>query len=598
MSKSSSLCAVAKLLCEPLEPRRMLATVDIYAAGATGEETMEARLFDEVLATFENVGGDFDNGVFEKYSFEIDFEGGEVGDIDDIFIAFTNDLFIPGEVDRNLRVDAIVLSEFEGEEDLNIRYETEAAGVYSTGTWKPEDGIVRGYRQSEVLHTNGFFNYSDEEEGSTRIGIEAKGSEGGEQFDLQIDGVTVETFTVTQQTRFYSWTGPADQRIDYEQVRIVFTNDEFDPANGIDRNLIIDNVQVGRFTYRDFAIRPEREVTVFSTGTWRPQDGVQPGIRFSDTLHTNGYFQFGVFGQPAAGFFNNARPDQGDDAISENSGAFEVTIFRGGASDGEVSIDYETRFLTADGSDFVPVSGTAVFADGVTSVDVVIPIIDDNIVEGTEAFEFAIFNPTGGAFQNTNGVTRLEILDNDDPPLEGIVYEEDFFGTGDLGWTVNPFGTDTADEGQFEIGFPEGTFIGNDPFQVGFGIESNRVLATGLQAGDGIGSNDVDGGVTSALSPNIVLPDAPLELQLDYSFAHTSSATFADQLRISVVSGGEVTRILTTGGDGSKRIGEWTNTFISLDAFAGQTIQLLIEAEDSSGTALEAAIGKIVIETV
>jgi hypothetical protein len=36
--------------------------------------------------------------VFEKFSFEIDFERGELFDVGDIIVAFTNDL--PGEVNR------------------------------------------------------------------------------------------------------------------------------------------------------------------------------------------------------------------------------------------------------------------------------------------------------------------------------------------------------------------------------------------------------------------------------------------------------------------------------------------------------------------
>jgi hypothetical protein len=475
------------LCCELLEERRMLATFDVFAAGATGEETMEVRLFDRVLATFENVGGDFDNGVFEKFTFEVDFESGELGDEDDLFVAFTNDLYIAGEVDRNLRVDAIVLSEIDGSTDDPIRYETEASGVYSTGTWKPEDGIVRGYRESEILHTNGFFNFSRTPEGSTRIVIEAKGSEGGEQFDLQIDGQTVESFTVAQNSEFYTWTGPADQRIDYDQVRIVFTNDEYDPENGIDRNLVVEDVSVGRFFLRDFAIRPERSGTVFSTGTWLPEDGIQPGIRFSDTLHSNGYFQFGVF--------------------------------------------------------------------------------DETFVD-------------------------------DDPSNPGIIYEETF-ENGNAGWTFDPFGSDTADQGQWEIGNADATSINGEPFQLGQGFVGNRSLVTGLNAGSGIGNNDVDGGVTSALSPEIDLPSDAAQLRVAYNFAHTRSATFADQLRIGVLVDGQLTNILTLGAnEGATRNGGWEEVTIFLGDYADQSIQLLVEAEDETNTVVEAAIGRMIVETV
>jgi len=597
---NSDLSTQSPLYCEPLERRIMLATVDVFAAGATGEETMEVRLFDQVLATFENVGGDADAGVFEKYSFEVDFEGGEVGDMDDLFIAFTNDRFIPGELDRNLRVDAIVLSEFEGETGELDRRETEASTVYSTGTWKPEDGVARGYRESEFLHSNGFFSYSNEREGGTRVQILASGSEGGEQFDLQVDGQTVETFTVTQNGQDYFWEAPPDQRVDYDQVRIVFTNDVFDPENGIDSNLIVDDVQVGRFSNRDGAINPRTSRTVFSTGSYRPEDGIVPGIRYSDTLHANGYFQFGVFDVASPGVFGSVFSVGGDAQRTEDSGGLRVLISRFGATDGEVTIDYATRFGTADASDFTPVSGTAVFPDGVRTVEVSIPLTDDDLVEDIETLDFLLSNPTGGALLNTSGAaTTLEILDND-TSAPGVIYAETFeSAAGDGDWTFDPFGTDTASHGQFEIGLPEETTAGGI-YQLGSGSASSRALVTGAQAGTSIGSFDVDGGVTSALSPEIVLPtDSIAELNVTYNFAHTRSATADDQLRIGILVNGQVVNVLQDlGNNGAKRTGEYIDFTTSLEDFAGNPIQILFEAEDASSTIIEAAIGSISIETL
>ena len=44
------------------------------------------------------------------------------------------------------------------EVDGNV-FETESGEVYSTGTWTAVDGIVPGFRNLEVLHSNGYFQY-------------------------------------------------------------------------------------------------------------------------------------------------------------------------------------------------------------------------------------------------------------------------------------------------------------------------------------------------------------------------------------------------------------------------------------------------------
>ena len=68
-----------------------------------------------------------------------------------------------------------------------------------------------------------------------------------------------------------------------DQVRVVFLNDLLDPAQEIDRNLIVDNISIGGVTYETEA--PE----VFSTGTWTAADStVAPGFGRGDTLHSNG----------------------------------------------------------------------------------------------------------------------------------------------------------------------------------------------------------------------------------------------------------------------------------------------------------------------
>lgn len=60
------------LSLEALEDRMMLSSVEIFAAGATGEENLDLLVNGEVVQTFFNVGGDASTRQFERFTFETD----------------------------------------------------------------------------------------------------------------------------------------------------------------------------------------------------------------------------------------------------------------------------------------------------------------------------------------------------------------------------------------------------------------------------------------------------------------------------------------------------------------------------------------------
>ena len=96
----------ASLALESLEERMMLSTVQIFAAGTTGTESLDLRINDVVVSTFENVGGDASNRQFQQLTFDTpqNITAGEVR------LEFTNDLFRPEDgFDRNIVIDRIVV---------------------------------------------------------------------------------------------------------------------------------------------------------------------------------------------------------------------------------------------------------------------------------------------------------------------------------------------------------------------------------------------------------------------------------------------------------------------------------------------------------
>jgi extracellular elastinolytic metalloproteinase len=171
------------------------------------------------------------------------------------------------------------------------------------------------------------------------------------------------------------------------------------------------------------------------------------------------------------------------------------------------------------------------------------------------------------------------------------VFEDDF--EADKGWTTNPNGTDTATTGRWERGDPEATDSGG-PKQLGTTVSGVNDLVTGRVAGLSAGEQDVDGGVTSIRSPAITLPaTGNLSLSFSYYFAHATNSTSADFLRVSIV-GSTTTSVFQELGAATNDNAAWAQTSVSLNAFAGQTVRILVEAADAATASLvEAAIDDV-----
>jgi extracellular elastinolytic metalloproteinase len=163
-----------------------------------------------------------------------------------------------------------------------------------------------------------------------------------------------------------------------------------------------------------------------------------------------------------------------------------------------------------------------------------------------------------------------------------------------LGWVTNAGGTDTATTGQWERGNPEGT-NSNGIKQLDVTVSGVNDLVTGRLAGAAAGDGDIDGGVTSISSPNITLPSTgTLTLSFSFYLAHGSNASSADFLRVVITSGATTTTVFQRLGAAADVDGAWASTNVSLNAFAGQTIRIRIEAADASGASLvEAGIDDV-----
>lgn len=174
----------------------------------------------------------------------------------------------------------------------------------------------------------------------------------------------------------------------------------------------------------------------------------------------------------------------------------------------------------------------------------------------------------------------------------GDVFFDDFESA--QGWIANPNGTDTATTGQWERANPDETTYSGVVYQQGTTVSGSYDLVTAGAAGSSAGANDIDGGVTSMRSPNIVLPSGTdLNLSFSYYLAHYSNSATDDFLRVTVV-GNTSQVVLEELAAADTDAATWASLNASLNAFAGQTVYILIEAADNGGGSLvEAAIDDV-----
>jgi hypothetical protein len=104
-------------------------------------------------------------------------------------------------------------------------------------------------------------------------------------------------------------------------------------------------------------------------------------------------------------------------SVIESAGTVSLTVLRTVEDAGEVRVDYTTVAGSAQpGSDFIPVSGTLVWADGdMEPKTIVVEIVDDDLPELDESFSVVLSNLSGVADLGSS-TTVVTIVDDDVPP--------------------------------------------------------------------------------------------------------------------------------------------------------------------------------------
>ena len=205
---------------------------------------------------------------------------------------------------------------------------------------------------------------------------------------------------------------------------------------------------------------------------------------------------------------------------------------------------------------------------------------------GSDSFTFAASDQEG---ESNEGVISIQITPSG--PL--TVFFDDF--ETNLGWVRNAYGTDTASLGWFERADPESVYYNGDK-QLGTTVSGSYDLVTGPLAGSSPGVYDLDGGNTSMLSPTIELPTGrDLEISFSYYVSHYTNSSTADYLRVYII-GENTIKIFEELGGNNDDDAVWEIFNGNISSFAGQIIQILIEAADAGTPSyFEAAVDDMLI---
>ncbi len=105
-------------------------------------------------------------------------------------------------------------------------------------------------------------------------------------------------------------------------------------------------------------------------------------------------------------------------SVNETAGTVTLTVARTGGSNGAVTVDFATSDATAAaGGDYTAASGTLTWESGDSAAkNIVVPILDDALVENPETFQVTLSNVTGGAGLGAANGTVTIVSDDVPPP--------------------------------------------------------------------------------------------------------------------------------------------------------------------------------------
>jgi hypothetical protein len=133
-------------------PIPLKSVVDVYAAGTPflgTYPTMQLKVNNQTVATWRGVRGNPNQNSYQQFTYTAPTL---LPSRANLKVTYTNDAWLAGVGDRNLKVDRIVVDGTE--------YQTESPSVYGQGARNTRNGCSNGYLKTEWLYCNGYFQYN------------------------------------------------------------------------------------------------------------------------------------------------------------------------------------------------------------------------------------------------------------------------------------------------------------------------------------------------------------------------------------------------------------------------------------------------------
>jgi hypothetical protein len=292
--------------------------------------------------------------------------------------------FGPGEITKTLSISLINDQAREGTETFSVDF-AETTGDVLLGnagirvTIDDDDDDPRNDDFADSLALSGPF-------GTTAISNLGSGPQ-------PIEPAFGGSHTVWQR-----WTAPADGTVTFRA-----DGDGFDPILAVYRGATLTGLSEvaatrasgNQFCTLEFPVTAGSEYRVVMDGV-----GTQTGNAIlSWTMKIPGRLQFST---PL------------NLTVMESGGSVLLTVTRSTGSDGAVGVHYAAINGTAVvGTDFTATEGDMAFADGETSKNITIPILDNSAFETAESFTVVLTAPTGGATLGANDTTTIRIANDD-----------------------------------------------------------------------------------------------------------------------------------------------------------------------------------------
>ena len=110
--------------------------------------------------------------------------------------------------------------------------------------------------------------------------------------------------------------------------------------------------------------------------------------------------------------------------VDEGGGSILITVSRIASSAGAISVDYASVDNTATaGSDYTATGGSLIWASGDgTDKSFILVVVDDAAMEGDEALDLVLWNPSPGAVLGAQSTCVVTIVDNDTPPAGALQF--------------------------------------------------------------------------------------------------------------------------------------------------------------------------------